>query len=143
MKRVEYAKPKYIKNLSRELRANQTFAEKIFWEKIKNKQLWYKFLRQKPIYAFTDDDGNHRFYIADFYCHQKKLVIELDWSIHQEALVYKNDKRREEDLRKRNCHILRFTNNDVIDRMPTVLKIVSKKLKELPIAERTISPSLM
>ncbi|NCO97600.1 DUF559 domain-containing protein [bacterium] len=39
MKRVEYAKPKYIKNLSRELRANQTFAEKIFWEKIKNKQL--------------------------------------------------------------------------------------------------------
>jgi len=54
------------------LRNNMTAAEMLLWGHLKGNQLGAKFRRQNPL-------GN---YIADFYCHQHKLVIEVDGSIH-------------------------------------------------------------
>lgn len=56
------------KKLCRELRINQTQAEKILWTHLRNRQLLgKKFLRQHPI--FCDVNGRETFFIADFYCH--------------------------------------------------------------------------
>jgi len=54
---------------AKELRTNQTAAEELLWKKLRNKQLnGFKFRRQHPLMQF----------IADFYCYEKKLVVELD-----------------------------------------------------------------
>ena len=67
--------PKYITGLARELRKCPTKGEKSLWEQIRKKRVaGCKFLRQYPI-------GR---YIADFYCSEKRLVIEVDGEIHDE-----------------------------------------------------------
>jgi len=62
---------------ARNLRKEQTNAEKKFWSKVCNKQIkGYKFLRQHPInYEF---EGRERFIIADFYCRELNLIVEID-----------------------------------------------------------------
>lgn len=60
--------------LCRELRKNATQSEKIFWEAVRNRKfMGKKFNRQFQI--FYDLGGKESFYIADFYCHELKLVI--------------------------------------------------------------------
>lgn len=67
------ATPEYMIELAKKLRKNQTDAEKLMWHLLRNRQLASaKFRRQQPI------EG----YIADFYCHKHKLVIELDAGQH-------------------------------------------------------------
>jgi cyclase len=63
------------------LRKNPTEEEKILWERLKAKKLGVKFRRQHPIWN----------YIADFYCHELKLVIEVDGSIHDVKEIRDND----------------------------------------------------
>lgn len=63
---------KIIFNNARELRNKETDAEKLLWGYLNGNQLGCRFRRQHPI-------SN---YIADFYCHQHKLVVELDGEIH-------------------------------------------------------------
>ena len=66
----------------RELRQSATNAEKILWEYLRNRKLeGLKFRRQHPIDKF----------IADFYCHEKKLVVELDGAVHDEKINAQND----------------------------------------------------
>ena len=56
------------------LRENMTESEQLLWHKLRNNQLKYRFKAQHPIDIF----------IADFYCHQKQLVIEIDGKIHEQ-----------------------------------------------------------
>jgi len=51
-------------------------------------------------------------YIADFYCHEIKLVIELDGSVHRFTDVMENDKISEEDLKSFGISVVRFTNRE-------------------------------
>lgn len=70
------------KERCRELRKNQTSSEEILWKVIRNRSfLRKKFYRQYPL--FFDYLGKETFYIADFYCHEEKLVIEIDGKIHE------------------------------------------------------------
>jgi very-short-patch-repair endonuclease len=98
----------YDKNLisrARELRRNQTEAEKIFWlEILKSKKFSsYKFTRQKPL------DG----FIADFYCAKFKLAIEIDGEMHEFQKV--RDKERDNILlQKFGIKVLRYKNKDVL-----------------------------
>lgn len=71
-----------------ELRNRMTPAEEILWKHIHINQWKLKFRRQHPIWN----------YIADFYCHGIKLVIELDGAIHELEDVKKNDAIRENYL---------------------------------------------
>jgi very-short-patch-repair endonuclease len=70
-----------IKQATRNLRKSQTTAEQTFWEIIRNRKiLGKKFLRQYPIiYKWR---GKQKFFVADFYCHENRLIIELDGGIH-------------------------------------------------------------
>jgi very-short-patch-repair endonuclease len=79
---------KSITDLARELRKNQTHSEKTLWEHPRKKRLQrYHFVRQKP---FIYKEKNHQkyFFIADFYCAEKKLVIKLDGKVHNYQQYY-------------------------------------------------------
>ena len=105
--------------LSRELRKNQTEAEKVFWNALKNKDYFgYKFLRQHPLYY--QFYGRNRFFIADFYCSKLHLVVEIDGGVHEKQAGY--DKIRTEILgTQRNLKVLRFSNNEVLNNIAQVL----------------------
>ncbi len=111
------------KNVCRELRGKSTIAEKIFWETVRNRRfMGRKFLRQHPL--FYDITGNESFFIADFYCHSERLVIELDGDYHKYHL--KNDKERASILELLGISVLRFKNEEVIENIESVLVKVGK-----------------
>jgi len=94
------------------LRNSMTNAEKLLWEELKqNKFDGLKFRRQHPIQN----------YIADFYCHKHKLVIEVDGEYHLSKNQAGHDKNREEILNFNDIIVLRFTNDEVINDLNKVL----------------------
>ena len=96
----------------RELRQESTKAEKLLWEELRNRKLnGLKFRRQHPLDKF----------IADFYCNEKKLVIELDGSIHDEKINKDYDAARTAMLAGLNVIVLRFQNEEVINNVKAVL----------------------
>ena len=101
---------------AKELRNKTTAEENVFWLLLKETFAGYKFRRQHPI-------SN---YIADFYCHKLKLVIEIDGPIHDQGEVKENDTRRQNDLENLNLTILRFTNAQIKLEIEKVLTIISE-----------------
>lgn len=109
----------------RELRKNSTKAEKIFWEIVRNRNFeGKKFNRQYPI--FYDLQGKETFYIADFYCHKAKLVIELDGKIHN--YTKEQDRLRTEIINLLGIRVIRFKNDDIEQNLDKVLLKISKNL---------------
>lgn len=104
-----------------ELRKNQTENEKLLWLYIKSNQLGVRFKRQHPIWM----------YIADFYCHELKLVIELDGSVHLQKAVMENDKIREEDLKSFGIIVIRFTNRELRNEINIVIDKIKKVIKDI------------
>ena len=99
-----------------ELRKHMTKAELILWKELRNKKLLgLKFRRQHPISRF----------IADFYRHKHKLVIELDGEIHLKNYVAINDKKREDEIKSLGITVLRFKNNEIINHLESVLQQIS------------------
>ncbi len=99
------------------LRRNATLPEKLLWDKLKdNQQGGYKFRRQHPI----------NLYIADFYCHKLKLVIEIDGGYHTLMEQNLKDKERTEVLNCSDIKVIRFTNEDILGDIESVLRTISK-----------------
>ncbi|UJH92539.1 endonuclease domain-containing protein [Antarcticibacterium sp. 1MA-6-2] len=105
------------------LRSNMTEAELILWSKLKDNQWGFKFRRQHPIHLF----------IVDFYCHQKKLVIEIDGAYHNAEEQINRDKERTMLLKFQDLNIIRFTNDDVVNKTNQVLKKIEKELNSFPL----------
>ena len=90
-----------------ELRKNLTEAELVLWDKLKqNKLNGYKFKLQHPIKLF----------IADFYCHKAKLVIEIDGKIHSTKESKEYDINRSYEFDQLGLKVIRFTNSEVINK---------------------------
>jgi very-short-patch-repair endonuclease len=90
---------------SRILRSNMTDAERRLWSRIRRKQIGsLTFLRQKII-------GD---YIVDFYCHDARLMVEIDGSQHQSGIGEQKDITRDKYLIDRGFIILRFNDHDVL-----------------------------
>jgi len=107
------------KVICRELRKNSTPAENILWQAIRNRKLdGKKFLRQHPI--FYEITGKESFFVSDFYCHEEKLIIELDGPYHKYRL--KEDELRTEILNYLGLGVMRFRNDEVIKDLKSVLK---------------------
>ena len=70
-------------------------------------------------------------YICDFYCHQVKLVIELDGKIHDDPEVKILDEHRESELREWGNEIIRFTNEELFQDINKVLTTIKLKVEEL------------
>jgi very-short-patch-repair endonuclease len=113
------------KVLCRELRKNQTAAEGILWERIRNKKLLgKKFYRQYPI--FFDYLGRETFFIADFYCHSSKLVIEIDGKIHN--YQKENDRLRDQLINLKGIEVLRINNVEIENDLEKVIDKIKIKL---------------
>ncbi len=77
MGKGKYLDIKVIKKHARELRNSTTGSEKLLWKQLRNRTLsGYKFLRQHPIIYKADYKGLN-YFIADFYCHAKKRLLNL------------------------------------------------------------------
>ena len=95
----------------RRLRRNQTISERLFWEQVRNRQINnLKFVRQQP-FIYQSVNFKLYYFIADFYCSEKKLVIELDGGIHQQQKEY--DENRDVILKEMNLRVERFKNEDL------------------------------
>jgi very-short-patch-repair endonuclease len=113
----------YITKLARKLRKNQTKEVDILWETLRGRKLsGYKFLRQYPIKYLTINEQTY-FFIADFYCDDKKTVIELDGRIHDLNQEY--DNLREIVIKEKGLNILRIKNEELFDMESVKLKILS------------------
>jgi very-short-patch-repair endonuclease len=101
-----------IREFARQNRKNPTDAEKYFWKKVRGKKLGgLKFLRQYIIeYRFHDDKAHY--FIADFFCQELKLVIELDGRIHDYQKEY--DENRAKIIQAYGYKVLRFSNEQVL-----------------------------
>ena len=108
--------------LKRRLRANLTPAEKILWAKLRSKQFQaHTFRRQHGIGPF----------IVDFYCAEKRLVIEVDGDVHANSTNLKKDIERERYLRAIGLVIVRYTNDEVLNNLDGVLEdLIGNMLKD-------------
>jgi very-short-patch-repair endonuclease len=104
-----------------------TEVEVILWEKLRDRRLsWKKFLRQYPIYVYTENSWLDRYIIPDFVCKNEKLIIELDWSVHDLEEVYLLDIEKEQLLKNNWYKVLRFKNEEIHNFPQTVIeKIVA------------------
>ena len=106
---------------AKHLRRNMTDAEIVLWMHLKKGISGFKIRRQHPI----------GLYIADFYCHKVKLIIEIDGSIHNNKETKKTDEERQKDLEKWGYLVLRFSNQQVMKKPEIVISIFTKKITYL------------
>jgi very-short-patch-repair endonuclease len=109
---------KIMKLRRKELRNNMTHAEVLLWMRLKGSALGYKFRRQTSIGSF----------VVDFYCPSAKLVLEIDGSVHGTAQAKIYDTHRQELIEQLGLRVLRFTNDEIFDRLDTVLKRIREHL---------------
>ena len=107
------------------LRHQMTEAEKVLWSELKNRKLkGLKFRRQHPLH----------YYVADFYCHELRLVIEVDGGIHYAQSIKEHDENRSAELGDFGINVIRVTNEEVLNSLAETME----KIKE---SIATISPS--
>ena len=120
--------PDTIKIAARKLRKNMTNSEKKLWNELKNQKLGVKFMRQRPLYTYTEDSWLDRYIIPDFCCLDKMLLIEIDWWVHLKNDVLELDKHKEKLIVQKWYTLLRFTNDDVNNNIGWVIKIIRNTL---------------
>jgi very-short-patch-repair endonuclease len=102
-----------------------TKSELILWEELKSRKLdWKKFLRQFSVYVYTENSWLDRYIIPDFICKEYKIIIELDWNIHDIEEIYLLDKYKEKLLQKFWYKILRFKNEEIKNNLEKVLNTI-------------------
>ena len=108
-----------LKPKAQNLRKNMTQEEK---------HLWFDFLKAYPIQFRRQKPVNQ--YILDFYCSKAKLAVELDGSQHYETDAQKYDAERTKFLEEQGIEVLRFTNQEIKQHFPEVVKLIEEKVKE-------------
>jgi len=110
--------PDEILNFARNLRKEQTDAETFLWYLLRGWRLaGKKFRRQHPIPP----------YVVDFYCHEEKLVIEIDGGQHSNTRRY--DEARTSFLEKQGLRVIRFWNHEVLHHIEGVLESIWNELQ--------------
>jgi imidazole glycerol-phosphate synthase subunit HisF len=105
---------------AKQLRKEMTDAEKILWVHLKPGIQNFKVRRQHPI-------GN---YVADFFCHKLKLIIEVDGNIHDLGEVKINDIERDKQLTALGYRIKRFSNEQVYNELEFILTEINSFVKK-------------
>ena len=106
------AKP-HIFEKAKALRKFMTVSEQKLWEYLRGRKVGnHRFRAQHPIDIF----------IADFYCHELKLIIEVDGGIHRSKENAEYDLGREAELNEWGIKVIRFTNEEIEMKISDVLK---------------------
>jgi very-short-patch-repair endonuclease len=144
MPRSHYKSYKEITLLARNLRKNQTQSEKLLWTVLRRKRLSdYKFLRQHPIFYRVKNKWVE-FFIADFYCSELKLIIELDGEIHEHRRDY--DSERDLKLLNKGIYVVRIKNKELEDMNSVVLflnEIIFNRVRQIAGNEQNSAPALI
>jgi very-short-patch-repair endonuclease len=111
------AKPETFE-AARILRENMTLYEKLLWDRLKQKQVCgLRFRRQHPI----------DFFIADFYCHEARLVVEIDGEIHENQKEY--DDGRSAEMERFYIKVIRFKNSEIKNNINVVISMIEDEIK--------------
>lgn len=108
-----------MRTRARELRSSMTEAEKVLWKELRgNKLCGLQFYRQAAIDR----------YIVDFFCPRKRIVVEVDGSVHDEEEAEEHDEIRDKFLVKQKDikQIVRITNEEVMNDLPGVLEKIAR-----------------
>ena len=124
MEQIPLKKNNKLLNVARILRRNMTRQEK---------HLWYDFLRYYPVKIYKQRIIDN--FIADFYCHSARLIIELDGSHHYTTQGKAHDAARTEILKRYGIDVLRFSNRAIDDNFEgvcsTIDKVINEKIENL------------
>ncbi len=106
---------------AKQLRHNPTPEERTLWSRLRRKQLGYKFRRQHVLSP----------YIVDFYCREKRLVVEVDGGRHDGVDGVEYDEERDEYLEQNHgvVEVLRFDNLEVTTDLATVIETIEEALE--------------
>lgn len=130
-KNMHYGASNLLFQRAEELRKFPTHAEEILWTYLCKSKTGVRFKRQHPL----------SLYIADFYCHSLKLVLEIDGSIHNKSEVKINDEIRQEHVESFGIKVIRFTNEEVIRTPENVMDKITEIIKEQTDRELQSPPS--
>ena len=115
-----YGASQILFEFAKEMRDKPTEAESFLWNFISKNQIYgMRFKRQHPILYF----------IADFYCHKAKLIIEVDGGYHQLPQQHEYDVNRDIELADLGLKVLRFTNKDILCDIENVLHNIKSEIK--------------
>ncbi len=110
---------------AKRLRKKETKAEKKLWNLLKGRRCaGLKFRRQHPIH----------YYVADFYCHEERLIVEVDGGIHLVKSIIEHDENRTAELERYGIRILRFSNEQVMNNIDEVVLEIKKFADQHPFA---------
>jgi len=111
--------------IARELRRKHTPVEELFWELVRDRQfMGLKFRRQHQL-------GD---YLADFYCHEHRLVIELDGGVH--SIKLKKDRKRDAWMEAQGFKVLRIPNERLLTDPVTVFGSIADAILPSPLGRR-------
>ena len=107
--------------LARDLRMHPTEAEKTLWHAISKGQVGVKFRRQHPIDRF----------IADFYCHEARLIVEVDGGYHLHHTQREHDENRSAEVALvYGLKVIRFTNEEIMTKTNEVVEKIKEEIIE-------------
>ncbi len=116
-----YGATPLIHQRARELRKQMTPSERKLWKQLNYKKiLGFRFRRQHPIDK----------YIVDFYCHELRLVIEIDGSVHDSIDAKEYDEGRSFELQEFGIQMLRFKNEEVQMNLAGVIKRIKENFPD-------------
>ncbi|HTG59459.1 MAG TPA: endonuclease domain-containing protein [Terriglobia bacterium] len=106
----------------RELRRNQTEAERAAWYLLRDRRLGAKFRRQCRIGKW----------VVDFYCFERRLAVEFDGSVHSQPSQMRRDAAKEDYLRTIGVHLLRIPNGLVLEDPEGFVRQVRERIEAVP-----------
>ena len=113
----EHHRIRSIRDIARKLRRRGTRSEELLWRELRNRKMsGLKFLRQHPV-------GSS---IVDFYCHEKRLAVEVDGPMHREEDAARRDRERQELIEKYGIRFYRCTSEEVERDLEGVLEEIRK-----------------
>ncbi len=110
--------PPAVRARARELRQPLSPAERILWEKLRDRRNGWKFRRQTALGPF----------IVDFYCDEARLVIEVDGDVHRPPGQAERDRLRTDWLAERGYRVLRFWNAAILEDTASVVAAILQAL---------------
>ena len=101
---------------ARKLRREMSPPERLLWSALRGKQVaGLKFRKQAPIGV----------YIADFYCHEARLVVEVDGGSHCGDRL-DHDQKRDRWMHEQGIHVLRVQARDVFENLDGVVRAIRR-----------------
>ena len=121
--------PREPRQFARALRQAPTGAEDVLWQALRGRRLeGMKFKRQVPVLSYT----------VDFFCFDRKLVVEIDGKQHGWYETY--DTARTAEIERQGLTVVRFNNEEVLTDLNAVLGAILAAASGPQTSERPPSP---